>query len=73
MRIPVTQETIDKIKQSSAEMLDCTPEEITVVHVAPMFTPCDHDWPEDDCGTDMNGCCTKCGMSFMRYIHMECP
>lgn len=34
---------------------------------------CDHDWPEDDRGTDMEGSCTKCGMSFMLYIHVECP
>lgn len=37
--------------------------------------PCDHDWPEapDGSGTDMDGSCTKCGMSFQRYIHTECP
>ena len=35
--------------------------------------PCDHDWPEADGQTDVNGFCTKCGMSFQRYIHTECP
>lgn len=45
----------------------------TVVHVSPTYPPCDHDWPEEDDGTHMNGCCTKCGMSFIRYIHTECP
>lgn len=34
---------------------------------------CDHEWPEDGHGTDMDGSCTKCGMSFMLYIHCECP
>lgn len=35
---------------------------------------CEHDWPDDTTGqTDMNGSCTKCGMSFMLYIHSECP
>lgn len=33
----------------------------------------DHDWPEGAHGTDMDGSCTKCGMSFQRYIHTECP
>lgn len=39
------------------------------------LTPCDHDWPdsEEGGGTDINGSCTKCGMSFMLYIHSECP
>jgi len=39
---------------------------------------CEHDWPEldvmgIDVGTDINGSCTKCGMSFMLYIHSDCP
>lgn len=35
---------------------------------------CNHDWAEDSDGqTDMYGGCTKCGMSFQRYIHTECP
>jgi hypothetical protein len=46
----------------------------TVVHVSPTSPKdCDHDWPEDKYGADMNGCCTKCGMSFIRYIHTDCP
>lgn len=45
----------------------------TVIHVSPTYAPCDHDWPENEHGTDMDGCCTKCGMSFIRYIHCECP
>ncbi len=48
----------------------------TVVHVSPSYPPgCDHDWPDDPAGggTDTNGCCTKCGMSFIRYIHTEMP
>ena len=34
---------------------------------------CQHDWPEADGQTDSYGSCTKCGMSFQRYIHTECP
>ncbi len=34
---------------------------------------CNHDWPEKDGQTDMDGSCTKCGMSFQYYIYMECP
>ena len=48
----------------------------TVVHVSPHYEPgaCDHDWSDDSTGqTDMSGRCTKCGMSFLRYIHTECP
>ena len=73
MRIPVTQETLDRIKQSVAKDEGIDPSEVDVIHVSPSYTPCDHDWPDGDCGTDMNGCCTKCGMSFIRYIHTECP
>lgn len=47
----------------------------TVIHVSPTYAPCDHDFPDnsDGRGTDMNGHCTKCGISFIRYIHTECP
>ncbi len=49
-------------------------EEGVVVHVSPTYPPCDHDWPEqrpeDDC---FSGQCTKCGMSFTRYVFTECP
>ena len=50
-------------------------EAVVAVHISPHYEPgaCDHDWPEADHGTDMAGCCTKCGMSFIRYIHTECP
>ena len=72
-RVPVTAEDIERIKQESAKSLGCDPSEVNVIHVSPTYTPCDHDWPEDDHGTDMSGFCTKCGMSFMRYIHTECP
>lgn len=46
-----------------------------VVHISPHYEPgaCDHDWPETERGVDMAGCCVKCGMSFIRYIHTECP
>ena len=45
-----------------------------LVHVSPSFdNTCDHYWPEGEYGTDMDGACTKCGMSFQRYIHCYCP
>lgn len=53
-----------------------TPEQKVIVHITPHYEPgaCEHEWPlEDEQGTDMNQCCPKCGMSFMRYIHTECP
>lgn len=31
---------------------------------------CDHDWDNDGCNPEF---CLKCGMSFIRYVHMECP
>jgi len=47
----------------------------TVVHVSPSYPKgCAHEWTSDSYGqTDMNGACEKCGMSFIRYIHTECP
>jgi predicted Zn-ribbon and HTH transcriptional regulator len=47
----------------------------TVVHVSPTYPKdCDHEFSDDETGqTDMYGACTKCGMSFQRYIHTECP
>lgn len=46
-----------------------------VLAPAPEPAPqCDHDWPTDANGqNDMDGACTKCGMSFQFYIHVECP
>jgi hypothetical protein len=40
---------------------------------APAAKCADHDWPEGPHGTDMDGSCTRCGLSFLRYIHTECP
>jgi hypothetical protein len=35
---------------------------------------CDHDFEVDDQGcVEYHGQCLKCGMSFIRHIHMECP
>jgi len=67
--------TIEELKVAGAKVMDCKPNEIVVVHVSPTYGPCDHEWPDDPAGggTDMSGRCTKCGMSFIRYIHMVCP
>jgi len=51
-------------------------EEATVVHVTPSYKEdCDHDFPTDDESgqVEMSSCCTKCGISFTRYIFTECP
>ena len=35
---------------------------------------CDHDFELDEYGgTDYYGSCLKCGMSFLRHVHMEMP
>ena len=50
-------------------------QKMEVVHISPSIDEsCDHVWPEDGSGqTDMYGACTKCGLSFQRYIHSGCP
>ena len=48
-------------------------EDKVYVHITPLPVECDHDWPQCESGVSMNGVCTKCGMSFIRYIHTECP
>lgn len=40
------------------------------LHVSSSPTGCDHEWPDNPSDTD---CCTKCGISFVRYTFMECP
>lgn len=47
-------------------------EEGTVVHVTPAIKEdCDHDWVD---GEDHNPeYCSKCGLSFTRYIFCCCP
>lgn len=51
------------------------PKEKIIIHVMPLSPKpkCEHEWLQGDRGVDLNGSCTKCGMSFQRYIHMECP
>jgi hypothetical protein len=73
MRVPITKELVEKLKTNAAEAFGVSAAEVKIIHISPAYTPCDHDWPEDERGTDMSGCCTKCGMSFIRHIHMECP
>lgn len=44
-------------------------ERMLVVHITPAIDEtCDHSWTEDEYGR-----CTKCGLSFQRYIHSCCP
>lgn len=53
------------------EIIDSLP--LPTYHETPLPVKCDHDWPEGDNGPEDGACCKKCGMSFMRYIHTECP
>lgn len=59
------------------EMSGLTVEQVedeVYVHIKPLPVECEHEWPlEDEHGTAMDQCCPKCGMSFIRYIHTECP
>lgn len=51
-------------------------EPLYAVHVAPYYKPgaCEHDFTADEQGfTASDSICTKCGMSFVRYVHTECP
>ena len=44
------------------------------LHITPLSSECEHEWPlEDEHGTAMNQNCPKCGISFIHYIHTECP
>ena len=63
--------TYEDLKQQVADSLGIKLGE--VVHVTPAIDEnCDHEWPdEDEHGTC--GCCSKCGLSFMRYINSCCP
>ena len=64
---------LEELRVAAAKRMGVDPSQAVIAHVTLTPEPCDHDWPEDDHGTDMNGCCTKCGMSFTRYIFTEAP
>lgn len=64
---------LEELRIAAAKHMGVDPSQAVVAHVTLTPEPCDHDWPEGDHGTDMNGCCTKCGLSFTRYIFTECP
>lgn len=61
----------DDLKRQMANSLDVKLGE--VMHVTPAIDEkCKHEWPdEDEHGTCGN--CSKCGLSFFRYIHSCCP
>ena len=64
-----TQHKGDKMKAGDKVMIDG--EEATVMHVTPAIDEtCDHDWRDGADGNPEQ--CTKCGISFTRYIHC-CP
>lgn len=60
--------TADEARQ----MFEYVLADAVVVHVAPAIDEdCDHDW---EGGADGNPeRCSKCGLSFMRFIHSCCP
>lgn len=53
--------------------LDDIGEEKIYVTVPPRKPKCEHDWSTVDGLLGNPDICLKCGMSFTRYIHMECP
>jgi N-acetylneuraminic acid mutarotase len=61
---------IEELKALAANAFDCKPQDIKEFHVSPSYQPCDHEW--NNGGNDPTQC-LKCGMSFTRYIFMECP
>lgn len=64
---------LEELRIAAAKKMGVDPSQAVIAHVTLTPKPCDHDWPEDEHGTAMEGCCTKCGMSFTRYIFTECP
>lgn len=55
---------------SSAEDTNRDSDEYVLVSVTKIPKPCDHDWDNEGCNPES---CLKCGMSFTRYVHTECP
>jgi len=46
--------------------------DVVVVHETPAIDEtCDHDWEDGADGNHER--CSKCGLSFMRYVHCCCP
>ncbi len=72
-----TPEEIASLKAAIERHKGLVRPQITINRILPRplasVAKCDHDWPEGDRGTDKDGSCTKCGMSFMLYIHCDCP
>lgn len=67
-----------RIDKTDQNLLNTVPEQQKVLRVhefvlPPASTKCAHDWPETEQGADLDGSCAKCGISFMAYVHMECP
>lgn len=54
------------------DKVDLNGQEATVVHVLPSIKEdCEHDWADGEAGNPEY--CTKCGISFTRYIFCCCP
>lgn len=71
----MSDESIEELAdRRMAELIKEAEEEQILCRLKMPQEPCDHDFEEDeDGGTDYYGACKKCGMSFIRHIHMECP
>jgi hypothetical protein len=57
------------------DKVDIDGEEMEVVHVTPSYPAnCNHDWEYAvTADGEEPSHCTKCGISFTRYIFCECP
>ncbi|GEM_PF-5266355 len=62
---------LEELRVAVASRMGVDPGKVVIAHVTLTPPPCDHDWPEDDHGTDMNDCCTKYGMSFTHYVFTD--
>lgn len=61
--------TLEELKAKAAQALGARQEDVVVAHVTMTPNPCDHDWDDSEGNPER---CTKCGLSFTRYIFTEC-
>jgi hypothetical protein len=64
-----TNEPVENLPESPT----CTNSQTAdVMHLTPAIDEkCDHDWEDGADGNPER--CSKCGLSFMRYVHCCCP
>ncbi|MER2537668.1 MAG: hypothetical protein ABTQ26_00350, partial [Azonexus sp.] len=49
---------LEEIRIAGAKHMGVDPDKAVIAHVTLTPEPCDHNWPEGDFGTDMEGSCT---------------